>query len=45
MHVPKQIYEIPASSPAHNVTYVTVVEDKSDDDWVTYRRRRRLHRA
>ena len=34
--VPKQVYEIPASSPAHNVTYVTVVEDKSDDDWVTY---------
>ncbi|HEX5214492.1 MAG TPA: hypothetical protein VFV98_03465 [Vicinamibacterales bacterium] len=25
--VPKEIYEIPASSPAHNVTYVTVVED------------------
>ena len=34
--VPKAVYEIPASSPAHNVTYVTVVEDKSDDDWVTY---------
>jgi hypothetical protein len=33
--VPKQIYEIPASSPSHNVTYVTVVEDK-DDDWVTF---------
>jgi hypothetical protein len=33
--VPKEIYEIPASSPAHNVTYVTVVED-NDDDWVTY---------
>jgi hypothetical protein len=33
--VPKEIYEIPASSPAHNVTYVTVVED-NDDDWVTF---------
>ena len=32
--VPAQIYEIPASSPAHNVTYVTVVED--DTDWVTF---------
>ena len=30
-----EIYEIPASSPAHNVTYVTV-EDDSDDEWVTY---------
>src|SRR5262249_43281464 len=28
--VPKEIYEIPASSPAHNVTYVTVGEDNSD---------------
>jgi hypothetical protein len=28
--VPKQIYEIPVSSPAHSVTYVTVVEDHSD---------------
>ena len=28
--VPKEIYEIPPSSPAHNVTYVTVVEDNSD---------------
>jgi hypothetical protein len=28
--VPKEIYEIPASSPSHNVTYVTVVEDNSD---------------
>ncbi len=34
--VPQQIYEIPASSPSHNVTYVTVVEDDSDDEWVTY---------
>jgi hypothetical protein len=34
--VPKEIYEIPASSPAHNVTYVTVVEDDDDDEWVTF---------
>jgi hypothetical protein len=34
--VPKEIYEIPASSPAYNVTYVTVVEDDSDDEWVTF---------
>jgi hypothetical protein len=32
--VPGQIYEIPVSSPAHNVTYV-MVED-SDDEWVTF---------
>ena len=34
--VPKEIYAIPTSSPAHNVTYVTVVEDDDDDDWVTF---------
>jgi hypothetical protein len=35
--VPSQIYEIPASSPAHNVTYVTVEEDEDDDDdWVEF---------
>jgi len=34
--VPKAIYEIPASSPAYNVTYVTVVEEDSDDEWVTF---------
>jgi hypothetical protein len=28
--VPKEIYEIPTSSPAYNVTHVTVVEDNSD---------------
>jgi hypothetical protein len=33
--VPKEIYEIPASSSAHNVTYVTVVED-DDDEWATF---------
>ena len=32
--VPGEIYEIPISSPAHNVTYVTVDDD--DDEWVTY---------
>ena len=32
--VPKQIYEIPVSSPAYNVTYVTV--EDSTDDTVTY---------
>ena len=34
--VPKEIYSIPASSPSHNVTYVTVVEDDDDDEWVTF---------
>ncbi|HKO45319.1 MAG TPA: hypothetical protein VJU84_18745 [Pyrinomonadaceae bacterium] len=35
--VPKEIYEIPPSSPAHGVTYVTVEEDdNADDEWVTY---------
>ncbi|MGE5359278.1 MAG: hypothetical protein ACM3NQ_09685 [Bacteroidales bacterium] len=34
--VPKEIYSIPASSPVHNVTYVTVVEDNSNDEWVTF---------
>ena len=33
--VPEQIYQIPASSPSHHVTYVTVEED-DDDDWVVY---------
>jgi hypothetical protein len=32
--VPGEIYEIPTSSPAHNVTYVTVEDD--DDEWVTF---------
>ena len=32
--VPEQIYQIPASSPSHHVTYVTVEDD--DDDWVVY---------
>ena len=34
--VPKQIYEIPASSPSHHVTYVTVIEDDTTDEWVTF---------
>lgn len=34
--VPGQVYEIPISSPVHNVTYVTVQEDKDDDEWVTF---------
>jgi hypothetical protein len=33
--VPEAIYQIPASSPSHHVTYVTV-EDDDDDEWVTY---------
>ena len=32
--VPKEIYEIPVSSPAHSVTYVTIQE--SNDDAVVY---------
>jgi hypothetical protein len=34
--VPKEIYEIPASSPAHSVTYVTIQESSSNSDWVTF---------
>jgi hypothetical protein len=35
--VPGQVYEIPPSSPAYNVTYVTVKEDDDDDDdWVEF---------
>jgi hypothetical protein len=33
--VPPEIYKIPPSSPAYNVTYVTVEPDKEDTDWVT----------
>jgi hypothetical protein len=33
--VPEAIYQIPPSSPAHHVTYVTI-EDDDDDEWVTY---------
>jgi hypothetical protein len=35
--IPQEIYKIPASSPAHHVTYVVVEEDDDDDDeWVTF---------
>lgn len=35
--VPQEIYQIPASSPAYHVTYVTVEKDDDDnDDWVTF---------
>jgi hypothetical protein len=35
--VPDQIYEIPAGSPAYQVTYVEVEEDDdAADDWVTF---------
>lgn len=35
--VPEEIYQIPANSPAHSVTYVTVEQDDNeDDDWVTF---------
>ena len=33
--IPAQIYTIPASSPSHHVTYVTIQED-NDDEWVTF---------
>jgi uncharacterized membrane protein YgcG len=32
--VPGEIYQIPVSSPVHNVTYVTV--EDHDDEWVEY---------
>jgi hypothetical protein len=35
--VPKEVYAIPPSSPAHSVTYVAVQEDENAaDEWVTY---------
>jgi hypothetical protein len=35
--IPSSVYQIPASSPAHNVTYVVIEEDDDDDDdWVTF---------
>jgi hypothetical protein len=34
--LPKEIYEIPASSQAHNVTYVTVQDENKEDDWVEF---------
>jgi hypothetical protein len=32
--IPQQIYTIPASSPSHHVTYVTV--EDNDDEWATF---------
>ena len=35
--IPDEIYKIPANSPAHSVTYVTIEQDdNNEDDWVTY---------
>src|SRR5262249_16699587 len=34
--VPQEIYQIPPSSPAYNVTYVTVEQSSSTDEWVTF---------
>ena len=34
--VPPEVYQIPPESPAYNVTYVTVEDDDSSDEWVTY---------
>jgi hypothetical protein len=35
--LPAEISQIPASSPAHSVTYVTIEQDDNDDDdWITY---------
>ena len=41
--MPKEIYKIPASSPSHNVTYVTVVEDDERRRLGDVRGGRRLH--
>ena len=42
--VPQEIYQIPVSSPAHHVTYVTIEDDDANDDWVRVRGSGRLHR-
>jgi hypothetical protein len=34
--VPGEIYQIPPSSPAYNVTYVTAQEEGHNSDWVTF---------
>ncbi|HEU4386203.1 MAG TPA: hypothetical protein VFV34_00300, partial [Blastocatellia bacterium] len=34
--VPPEIYQIPTSSPSHNVTYVKVEDEDGSDDWVEY---------
>lgn len=35
-HIPQEIYSIPADSPVHNVTYVTVVDDDKDEPTYGY---------
>ena len=35
-NIPQEIYKIPASDPAHNVTYVFVEADDDDDEYVDY---------
>jgi hypothetical protein len=35
-NVPKEIYQIPASSSSHHVTYVTVEDDDDSDEWATF---------
>ncbi len=35
-NVPKEIYQIPASSSHHHVTYVTVEDDDDSDEWATF---------
>jgi hypothetical protein len=34
--VPQEIYQIPPSSPASHVTYVTIEDDNDSDEWVTF---------
>ena len=34
--IPQEVYTIPASSPVHHVTYVTVEDDDDNDEWVTF---------
>jgi hypothetical protein len=34
--IPQSVYTIPASSPVHHVTYVTVEDDDDNDEWVTF---------
>lgn len=33
--IPDDVYNIPPSSPLHNVTYVTVSDEDPNDEWVT----------
>jgi hypothetical protein len=35
-NVPKELYQIPASSSHHHVTYVTVEDDDDSDEWATF---------